>query len=800
MRKSKRIIAILATVALIATMLVPTAVPAMAAGTNVSVLQTPNVEDNAWQQLGTVKVEVDVGALENNDSLTATLPNDFKFFDETKTTGLDFTSDASQSVYTLYDDINGSGTLNAGDVTHLRIVVPSKYSGDNNDLYQGGVQSLLPAILGTDELQLTVQNYAQTGEQNVFFIYFDSIWVKDGFDGDIVATIEAPSDSGFPSGSAVIARVPGGEVALTVPSVDSMSSDSDLLVKIRAKELTSGSFDKDTESMKIKLPNGFCFESFAAPAGFTALGGGYIAYREIWGNASIAFGPSTTINTSKDEISIHVSGETTKASYFEFAVMIAVDDEDQAKTGDVVARVRGESTFDKSDLPIATYGESGSKIEASGTVPDVIAGQYNQDVADLRITENVAGSLNSNKTITLELPACAKWTDVDTNDTDNGVKINLVGFVGSDARELKYRVTGSSTSDAAELKLEDFQIAVEPGFTGDIAVKVGGTEGLSGDVVIAHAKAAVEMTASAAPDVKIGMQNQAAGDLVIKENIAEAIKADKDLIVDLPDGVKFTSVPKVAVEGDLDVDNDNVKRQSEDNQLLIPIDGESSSPSTITISGIAYTIDRTVAEGNITVKLKGDAVMEVNDRSAIDDDFTDNNGAASGFELDIDGDGTTDFTMDGSSDGFFPTTTSAAKVANATCATPAPGEQKATAVFKVNDTNFTINGAAQTMDVAPMLGADGRVKLPVRFVAQAAGVSPANILFADGKVTLIKGDKVVQLVVGTNQLIINGVVISMDNVTEVVNGRTMMSLRWIAQALGCNVAWDETTQSVTVTL
>jgi len=78
-RKSKRIIAILATVALIATMLVPTAVPAMAAGTNVSVLQTPNVEDNAWQSLGTVKVEVDVGALENNDSLTATLPDDFKF-------------------------------------------------------------------------------------------------------------------------------------------------------------------------------------------------------------------------------------------------------------------------------------------------------------------------------------------------------------------------------------------------------------------------------------------------------------------------------------------------------------------------------------------------------------------------------------------------------------------------------------------------------------------------------------------------------------------------------------------------
>ena len=797
MRKSKRIIAILATVALVATMLIPVAGPAVASGTNVSVLQTPDVSDNAWQTLGTVKVEVEIGALQEGDSATLTLPDDFKFYDARY--GLGFTDDDSQHVYTICEDANGNGAYDSGEKVRFRMIIPKTYSGDENDLYKAGVNTLNPAVLDDNEIQITVNdNYVNSGNQNVFFCYFDSIWVEDGFTGDVIATLEAPSASGFPSGKAPIARVPGGQVDLTVPSVDTMSSDTDLVVKFRAKELTSGSFEADSESMKIKLPNGFCFESQTAPSGFLKVNtSNYIAFRKIWGGDVVWGVPE--VNSSKDEITLSVTAESTEAGYFEFAVTIAVDDEDQAKTGDVVAKVRGESDFNATDLTIAVYGEAGAKIEADGTVPDVIAGQYNQDVADLKITENVANSLNANKTVTIELPACAKWTNVDTSgDSDSGADIDFVGFVGSDARELKYKVTDTSTSDAAELVLEDFQIAVEPGFTGDIAVTVGGTEGLSGDVVIAHAKAAVEMTASAVPDVKIGLQNQAAGDLVIKENIAEAIKADKNLIIDLPDGVKFTSVPKVAVDGDLDIDEDNVKRQSEDNQLLIPIDGESSSPGTITISGIAYTVDRTVAEGNLTVKLKGDAVMEVNDRTAIEEDFDDNETSSSGFQLDIDGDGDTDFTMDGS-DGFFPTTTSAAKVANATCATPAPSDENATVVFKINDTSYTVNGVAQTMDIAPYIK-DGRTFLPVRYVALACGVSADNILFSNGKVTLIKGDKVVQMTIGSKVMIINGASIDMDVAAEISNGRTMLPFRFIAQALGASVTFDDTAQTVTMVI
>ena len=62
-------------------------------------------------------------------------------------------------------------------------------------------------------------------------------------------------------------------------------------------------------------------------------------------------------------------------------------------------------------------------------------------------------------------------------------------------------------------------------------------------------------------------------------------------------------------------------------------------------------------------------------------------------------------------------------------------------------------------------------------------------------------EKVIQLTVGDNVMLINGIAISMDVVAEVVDpGRTMLPFRWVAQALGATVSWDEATQTVTMEL
>ena len=60
---------------------------------------------------------------------------------------------------------------------------------------------------------------------------------------------------------------------------------------------------------------------------------------------------------------------------------------------------------------------------------------------------------------------------------------------------------------------------------------------------------------------------------------------------------------------------------------------------------------------------------------------------------------------------------------------------------------------------------------------------------------LIKGDKVVQLTIGSN-VVINSTAITMDVAAEISNDRTMLPFRWVAQALGAKVSWDEAAQTL----
>jgi len=213
------------------------------------------------------------------------------------------------------------------------------------------------------------------------------------------------------------------------------------------------------------------------------------------------------------------------------------------------------------------------------------------------------------------------------------------------------------------------------------------------------------------------------------------------------------------------------------------------------VSNINYVVDRTVPEGDIKLSIEGDAVVEVNDRDEVDDYYTFDSNNVNVVEID----GEKAFSLD-SDHKVFPRTGSAAKVVNAKVVTPADSTYKSNAVFVIGDTNYTVNGVQMTADVAPYLKND-RTYLPVRYVATALGVADANIMWneAEQSVVIIKGDRVVKLVIGSSTMMINGVPFTMDVAPEIVDpGRTMLPLRWVAQALGADVQWDAATQTVTI--
>ena len=112
--------------------------------------------------------------------------------------------------------------------------------------------------------------------------------------------------------------------------------------------------------------------------------------------------------------------------------------------------------------------------------------------------------------------------------------------------------------------------------------------------------------------------------------------------------------------------------------------------------------------------------------------------------------------------------------------------------FFIGKGTYNVNGIASVMDVSPIIK-ESRTLLPIRFVTEAIG---ADIQWFDAekKVLINQGATAIELWIGKNQAKINGQIVPVDSgnasvMPLIVNGRTMMPLRFIAENLGCQVEW-----------
>jgi hypothetical protein len=114
------------------------------------------------------------------------------------------------------------------------------------------------------------------------------------------------------------------------------------------------------------------------------------------------------------------------------------------------------------------------------------------------------------------------------------------------------------------------------------------------------------------------------------------------------------------------------------------------------------------------------------------------------------------------------------------------------AVFTVGQTGFELNGDKKTMDVAPYIE-DDRLYLPVRYFAQAAGISENNIIWSQSEqsIEIKKSGSVVKLKIGDELMYVDNTPTLMDAAPEIIApGRTMLPLSWVAKALGFEVYWE----------
>ena len=120
-------------------------------------------------------------------------------------------------------------------------------------------------------------------------------------------------------------------------------------------------------------------------------------------------------------------------------------------------------------------------------------------------------------------------------------------------------------------------------------------------------------------------------------------------------------------------------------------------------------------------------------------------------------------------------------------------------VFAASGTiRITVNGSPIDSDVEPFIDANDRTMVPVRFISEAM---TADVDWDDvtSTVTVVRDTTVITLQIGSRELSINGAVILMDTEAVIKDDRTFVPVRFIAEALGLTVGWNEADSTVSLT-
>jgi TusA-related sulfurtransferase len=138
---------------------------------------------------------------------------------------------------------------------------------------------------------------------------------------------------------------------------------------------------------------------------------------------------------------------------------------------------------------------------------------------------------------------------------------------------------------------------------------------------------------------------------------------------------------------------------------------------------------------------------------------------------------------------------------------PPPSQEKITILLWIGNPNMSVNGIYKEIDpgrgtVPVIIKEWGRTLLPIRAIVEELS---GEILWdgATRKVTILFKGSTIELWIDNPQAKVNGVTKWIDennhNVKPIIiNGRTMLPIRFVAENLGCEVLWDGNTKKITI--
>lgn len=132
---------------------------------------------------------------------------------------------------------------------------------------------------------------------------------------------------------------------------------------------------------------------------------------------------------------------------------------------------------------------------------------------------------------------------------------------------------------------------------------------------------------------------------------------------------------------------------------------------------------------------------------------------------------------------------------------PAAAGEDVTVILQIDNPVMTVNGTEYEVDpgrgTAPVIVGD-RTLLPVRTIIESFG---GGVAWDDENQTVILGygSDIITLVIESSTAYLNETPVTLDVAPVLLNERTMLPIRFIAESFGFGVEWNEGQQRVTVT-
>lgn len=120
--------------------------------------------------------------------------------------------------------------------------------------------------------------------------------------------------------------------------------------------------------------------------------------------------------------------------------------------------------------------------------------------------------------------------------------------------------------------------------------------------------------------------------------------------------------------------------------------------------------------------------------------------------------------------------------------------------LKIGSNSMIVNGKDMNIDPDPgtvPVIVNGRTLLPIRAIVEAMGGTIAwNDV--DKKISVVVGSNKIELWIDKTTTTVNGIEKSIEVSPKIINKRTMIPIRYVIENLNCQVNWDSETKSITI--